>query len=125
MKELNARKANMSDMALKPEEFTTLMTRVDEGILSNLVGKDVLTFMIDTQESVDTIIKEKGLAQVSDDSTLETLVRELIDEHQNIADQIRNGKDSAIGFLVGQAMKKTRGKANPKRIGELIRKALT
>ncbi|MCK5260474.1 MAG: Asp-tRNA(Asn)/Glu-tRNA(Gln) amidotransferase GatCAB subunit B, partial [Candidatus Omnitrophica bacterium] len=74
--------------------------------------------------NVDTIIEEKGLAQVSDDGTLEKLVRELMDDHQDIAEQIRNGKESAVGFLIGQAMRKTQGKANPKKIGELIKKAL-
>ena len=124
MKELNARKAGLLEINLKPEDFAALISKVDEGTLSNLAGKDVLTFMIDTGHSVDTIIEEKGLAQVSDDSTLEKLVRELIDEHQDIAEQIRSGKESAIGFLIGQAMRKTQGKANPKKIGELIKKAL-
>ena len=124
MKELNARKAGLPEINLKPEDFAALISKVDEGTLSNLAGKDVLTFMIDTGHSVDTIIEEKGLAQVSDDSTLEKLVRELIDEHQDIAEQIRSGKESAIGFLIGQAMRKTQGKANPKKIGELIKKAL-
>ena len=99
--------------------------KVDGGTLSNLAGKDVLTFLIDTGKSIDTIIEEKGLAQVSDDSTLEKIVAELIEEHKDIADQIRAGKESAVGFLVGQAMRKTQGKANPKKIGELIKKALT
>ena len=100
------------------------MTKVDESILSNLAGKDVLTFLIDTGKSIDTIIEERGLVQVSDDSTLEKLVAEIIDEHKNIAEQIRGGKESAIGFLVGQAMQKTQGKANPKKIGEIIKKTL-
>ena len=124
MKELNARKAKLAEMNLTPKDFAALIIKVDEGTLSNLAGKDVLTFMIDTGSNIDTIIEKKGLAQVSDDSTLEKLVRELIDEHQDIAGQIRNGKESAIGFLIGQAMKKTQGKANPKKIGELIKKAL-
>jgi aspartyl-tRNA(Asn)/glutamyl-tRNA(Gln) amidotransferase subunit B len=124
MKELNARKTKLSDINLEPKDFAALISKVEEGVLSNLAGKDVLTFMIDTKQSVDTIIEEKGLAQVSDESTLEKLVQELIDEHQDIAEQIRGGKESAVGFLVGQAMRKTQGKANPKKIGELIKKAL-
>ncbi|MBN1869648.1 MAG: Asp-tRNA(Asn)/Glu-tRNA(Gln) amidotransferase subunit GatB [Candidatus Omnitrophica bacterium] len=125
MKELNTRKTRLADIGLRPEDFTVLMHKVNEGILSNLAAKDILRFMIDTQRSVDTIIEEKGLAQVSDDSTLEKLVQELIKEHHNIAEQIRNGKESAIGFLVGQAMRKSQGKANPKKIGGLIKKLLT
>lgn len=124
MKEVNARKVNIAEINLKPEDLTNLITKVDEAVLSNLAGKDVLTFVIDTGKSVDTIIEEKGLAQVSDDSTLEKLVQEIINEHKDIADQIRGGKESAVGFLVGQAMRKTQGKANPKKIGDIIKKAL-
>jgi aspartyl-tRNA(Asn)/glutamyl-tRNA(Gln) amidotransferase subunit B len=125
MQELNARKTRLADIRLAPQELVTLITKVDEGILSNLAGKDVLTFMIDTGGSVATIIEEKGLVQVSDDSTLEKVVKEIISEHQDIAEQIRGGKTSAVGFLVGQAMRKTQGKANPKKIGEIIKKALS
>jgi len=124
LKELNARNASLADIDLKPEELVHLMAKVDEGIVSNLAAKNVLHFVIDTGKSVDTIIKEKSLAQVSDDDTLEHLVHEVICEHDKIADQVRGGKESAIGFLVGQAMRKTQGKGNPKKIGEIIKKAL-
>ncbi len=125
MKELNTRKTNLAEITLNPKNLADLIKKVDEGTLSHLAGKDVLTFMIDTGDNVDTIIKEKGLAQVSDEGTLENLVEELIGEHKDIAEQIRSGKESAIGFLVGQAMRKTQGKANPKKIGEIIKKKLS
>ena len=124
LKELNTRKVTIVEIDLKPQDLANLMRKVDESVLSNLAGKDVLTFLIDTGKSIDTIIEEKGLAQVSDDSTLQKLVAEIIDEHKNIAEQIRGGKESAVGFLVGQAMQKTQGKANPKKIGEIIKKTL-
>ncbi len=125
MKELNTRKVKLADISVDPKGLADLIAKVDGGTLSNLAGKDVLTFMIDTDSSVDTIIEEKGLAQVSDDSTLEKLVEELINEHKDIAEQIRGGKESAVGFLVGQAMRKTQGKANPKKIGKIIKKKLS
>lgn len=124
MKELNARKIKMAEIHLKPEDLTALMQKVEEGVLSNLAGKDVLTFVIDTGKSVDTIIEEKGLTQVSDDGTLEQLVAEVIAQHEKVAAQIRAGKEGAVGFLVGQAMRKTQGKANPKKIGGIIKKQL-
>ena len=125
LKELNERKVAMADVRLNPKDLADLMRKVDEAVVSNLAGKNVLQFIIDTGKSVDTIIEEKGLAQVSDDGTLERLVQEVITENVKIADQVRGGKESAIGFLVGQAMRKTQGKANPKKIGEFIKKALT
>ena len=125
MKELNTRKASLAEINLDPKDLAILIKRIDEGILSNLAGKDVLTFMIDTGRSVDTIIEEKGLVQVSDSSTLENIVKDIIREHKDIAEQIRGGKNSAVGFLVGVAMRKTQGKANPKKIGDIIKKTLS
>jgi len=121
LKELKSRKASIAEINLKPASLTKLIERVEDGTISNLVGKDVLTLMIDSGKSAAGIIEEKGLAQVSDQGFLEEVVDELIKEHDNIVTQIKEGKDSAIGFLVGQAMKKTQGKANPKKISELIR----
>jgi len=124
LKELNNRKTTVKMIQLKPEDFTDLIKKVDDGILSNLVAKDVLGYIIDTGKSVQEIIKEKGLAQVSDEGALEKLVDEIVSENEKIVQQIKGGKESAIGFLVGQAMKKSQGKANPKKIGELIRRRL-
>jgi len=125
MKELNTRKTVITNIKLHPKDLTDIIQKVDEAIVSNLAGKDVLTFVIDTGKSVDTIIEEKGLAQVSDEGALERVVDEIITEHTTIVEQIHNGKESAIGFLVGQAMKKTQGTANPKKIGEIIKKKLS
>ncbi len=124
LKELNSRKATISDISLSARELANLIKKVEDGELSNLAAKDVLTFMIDTGKGADEIIKEKDLAQVSDDTALEKLVDEIIAENERAVLQIKQGKESAIGFLVGQGMKKTKGKANPKKIGEIIRKKL-
>jgi len=124
LQELNARKAAIKGIALKPEDLVALIKKIDDGLISNLAAKDVLKFVIETQKGVDEVIEEKGLAQVSDDSVLEKMAREVVVENEKVANQIREGKESAIGFLVGQAMKKTQGKANPKMMGELIRKVI-
>ena len=124
LKELNQRKSTIDKINLDAENLANLIKKVDEGTISNLVGKDILTFMIDSGKNVATIIEEKGLAQVSDDGTLQKIVDEIITEQTSIAQQIKDGKESAIGFLVGQAMRKTQGKANPKRIGEIIKQTL-
>jgi aspartyl-tRNA(Asn)/glutamyl-tRNA(Gln) amidotransferase subunit B len=124
LNEMNSRKATIQTVKLPARELTALIQKVDEDILSNLVAKDVLKFIIDTGKSVDTIIEEKGLAQVSDDGMLMTIVDQVISENPKIVAQIKEGKDAAAGFLVGQAMKKSQGKANPKKIGELIKRRL-
>ena len=122
MSELNTRKANIAEISLLPEELVNLITKVETGIISNLVAKDVLKWSLDSKKKIDVIIEERGLTQVSDDSTLEKVIEEILNENEKVVDQIKQGKESAMGFLVGQAMKKTQGKANPKKIGELIKR---
>ena len=122
LQELNNKKTSIKDVALKPENFAKLIKKVEDGDLNNLRGKEALHDMIETGKDIDTIITEKGLTQVSDDGTLETLIEDVIKENPNVVEQVKQGKDTAIGFLVGQAMKKTQGKANPKKIGEILRR---
>ena len=108
-------------MRLTSGYFVGLIKNVEEGVVSNLVGKEILTIMLDTGRTCMSIIEEKGLRQVSDDNALGAIIDTVLVENASIVEQIKGGKESAIGFLVGQAMKKTQGKANPKKIGELIK----
>jgi aspartyl-tRNA(Asn)/glutamyl-tRNA(Gln) amidotransferase subunit B len=124
LKELNTRRTTIRNLSLKPQDLADIISNVESGALSNLAGKDILTMVIDGNASVGRIIRDKGLAQVSDEEELEKIITALIEDHAAIADQIRSGKEAAIGFLVGQAMKKTQGKANPKIINELIKRRL-
>ncbi len=124
LNEMNSRKSDITSLKLSPTELTTLIKKVDDDILSNLVAKDVLKTIIDTGKSVEAVISEQGLAQVSDDTALMAIVDQVIAENPKIVAQIQEGKEQAAGFLVGQAMKKSQGKANPKKIGELIKRRL-
>lgn len=124
LQEINNRKTVLDKLAIKPQDLVTLIKKVEDAILSNLAAKDVLKLVIETGKNVEQIIQEKGLAQVSDEGTLNEIVDSLIKEHEKIVQQIKEGKESAIGFLVGQAMKKTQGKGNPKKIGEIIKRRL-
>jgi aspartyl-tRNA(Asn)/glutamyl-tRNA(Gln) amidotransferase subunit B len=123
--ELNTRKIDISQAKVSAEGLTELIKKVEDGILSNLVGKDVLKMMLDTGKTCDAIIQEKGLTQVSDDDTLNKIIDEVLKENSKIVEQIKSGKESAAGFLVGQCMKKTQGKANPKKINELIKERIS
>jgi len=122
--ELNSRKSDINTIELKLEDFVKLIALVESGSVSNLVGKDVLKFMLDSGKGPEAIIAEQGLAQVSDTGALEKIVDEILNEHAQIANQVKEGKESAIGFLVGQSMRKTHGKANPKLLGEIIKRRL-
>ena len=123
--ELNNRKLSISELKLAPKDLVSLIAKVEENVISNLVGKEVLTFMLDEGKSADEIIKEKGLAQVSDDSSLLIIIDEVIAQNPTVVEQIKSGKPNAAGFLVGQAMKKSGGKANPKKLNELITRRIT
>lgn len=124
LQELKQRKQSINDISITPDKLTSLLNFVDQDVLSNLSAKETLTFMIDTGKSAEDIIEEKGFAQVSDDSELIKIVDSIIQENDAVIQQIKEGKDSAIGFLVGQGMKKSQGKANPKKIGELIKRRI-
>lgn len=124
LKELNDRKVAIGEISLTPAGLVGLIKKVEEGALSNLAGKDVLTHVINDKKSVDEVISEKGLAQVSDEGALEKVVDEVIQENEKVVAQVKEGKESAVGFLVGQAMKKSKGKANPKKIGEILRRRI-
>jgi len=80
--------------------------------------------MLDTGKRPEEIIRDKGLAQVSDDDTLIKVIDEIISANADVISQIKEGKESAMGFLIGQAMRKTQGKANPKKVGELMKRRI-
>ncbi len=125
LKEVNERKTSVNELQLTPKTLAVLIQKVEEGVISNLVGKDVLTQMLNTGNTADAIIAEKGLAQVSDDSALFAIIDEIIAANPTVVEQIKSGKPSAAGFLVGAAMKKSGGKANPKKLNELITRRIT
>jgi aspartyl-tRNA(Asn)/glutamyl-tRNA(Gln) amidotransferase subunit B len=122
--ELNARKLSICELKLRPKSLIELIEQVDKAVISNLKAKEILTLMLDTGKSSVEIIKEKGLAQVSDESELEKFAKEVIFENKNVAQDYKNGKENAIMFLVGQVMKKSKGRANPKIVMEILKERL-
>lgn len=124
LKEMNERKSTIQDLKITPASLVELIKAVEEGVVSNLVGKEVFSAMLDSGKTASQIIQEKGLAQVSDDSALMAIVDEIINQNPTVVEQIKQGKPSATGFLVGQAMKKSGGKGNPKKLNELITKRI-
>ena len=125
LKELNERKVGINEFKLTPVNLVELIKAVEEGVVSNLAGKEVLNIMISEGKTSAQIIAEKGLAQVSDDSALLAIVDEIIIQNPTVVEQIKQGKPSAAGFLVGQAMKKSGGKANPKKLNELFTRRIS
>ncbi|MDE2027974.1 MAG: Asp-tRNA(Asn)/Glu-tRNA(Gln) amidotransferase subunit GatB, partial [Candidatus Omnitrophica bacterium] len=118
--ELKNRKIPIHGLKLTPKALVELIAKVEDGVVSNLVGKEVLGLMLDQGKGAEEIIQAKGMAQVSDDSALFAIIDEVIAQNAAVVDQIKSGKPNAAGFLVGQAMKKSGGRANPKKLNELI-----
>jgi aspartyl-tRNA(Asn)/glutamyl-tRNA(Gln) amidotransferase subunit B len=121
---LNANQIELKDVKVTPQGLGELIKLIDKGTISIKIAKTVFKEMIETGKSPDKIVEEKGLVQISDEGELKRIVDEVIAANpQSVAD-FKAGKDKAIGFLVGQLMKATKGKANPGVVNELLRDAL-
>jgi aspartyl-tRNA(Asn)/glutamyl-tRNA(Gln) amidotransferase subunit B len=124
MMHMNERKATLAELGITPARLSSVMIMAKKGVLSNLSAKEVLRECIDTKEEPETIVKKKGLEQVSDTSELEAIIDKVVEGNKRSVDDFMSGKDQALGFLVGQTMKLSGGKANPKIVNELLRKRL-
>jgi aspartyl-tRNA(Asn)/glutamyl-tRNA(Gln) amidotransferase subunit B len=125
MMHLKDRPGGIEELRLKPENLAKIIAMAKKGTISGLAAKDVLRENIDTGKDPEKIVKEKGLEQVSDEGELESIVTKVIEENEKSANDFKGGKENALGFLVGQVMRQSKGKANPKLAGEMLRKKLT
>ena len=117
---LNEKEEEMDNIPFTAEELAELVELIDNGTISSKIGKKVLEELFENPKSPKKIIEEKGWIQISDENTIKKVVKEILDNNpQSIAD-FKAGKDKALGFLVGQAMKETKGKANPKMLNEMF-----
>jgi aspartyl-tRNA(Asn)/glutamyl-tRNA(Gln) amidotransferase subunit B len=107
-----------------PVRFARLLQLVEKGAISASVAKDVFEKMFASGRSADEIVQADGLTQIDDESQIAGPVADVLAKNADAAAQYRAGKTSALGFLVGQVMKATGGKANPRRVNELLKKAL-
>ena len=110
----------IKDFPVSSAELGKLIKLVENNTVSNKQAREVFAKMIETNKSADEIVKELGLSQVSDESALEAIINEVIDANPQSVVDFKAGKDRALGFIVGQVMKKTQGKANPALASKLI-----
>ncbi|MEW6202647.1 MAG: Asp-tRNA(Asn)/Glu-tRNA(Gln) amidotransferase subunit GatB [bacterium] len=122
---LNESGKTIEECKITPVQFAQLLHLIKKGAISGRIGKDVFKEMFATGNSPDDIIAAKGLMQVSDAAQLEAVVEKVIQNHPGPAADYRAGKNKALGFLVGQVMKETGGKANPQMVNEIIRRKLS
>lgn len=124
MMHINERLTDIAGLGLSAESLAAVINMVNSGKISGLVAKDVLKEALDIGMAPEEIVKAKGLEQVSDEGALGDVVDKVIIANPRSVNDFKGGKDAALGFLVGQAMKETKGKANPKLLGEMFRKKL-
>ena len=102
------------------KQLAELVILIDKGIISSSIGKKVLEELFENPRSPEEIIKEKGWIQISDEGAIKEVVLKILELNpQSVAD-FKAGKDRALGFLVGQAMKETKGKANPQMLNKMF-----
>ena len=124
---LNAKALRIKDIKLKvnPQALAGLFREIDSGRISGKMAKDIILEMLETGKDASKIIEEKGLAQISDGASLDKVADEVIAENKKTAEDFLKGKENALMFLVGQVMKKTKGRANPAVINEILRRKLS
>ncbi len=120
----NSRNLRLCELKVPPQSLAELIGFVDKQEISNLSAKTVLEEMVDTAKAPALIIREKNLIQISDVKSLEAQIEEVVKNNPKSVEDYKSGKNSAIMFLVGQAMKKTQGKANPKVVREMLERRL-
>lgn len=121
---MNASSMEISDVRITPVQLARMLQLLENGTISGKIAKTVFEDMFASGKDPDTIVKEKGLVQISDEGALEAVVEEVIAANPKSVEDYRGGKDKAIGFLVGQVMKATKGKANPGLVNKLLKEKL-
>ena len=117
---LNEKELEPSDIPFTAEQLAKLVELIEKGTISSAIGKKVVTELFENPKDPEKIIKEKGWIQISDEGAIKEVVEKVIAANpQSVAD-FKAGKDKAIGFLVGQAMKETKGKANPQMLNKMF-----
>ncbi|WP_026962314.1 Asp-tRNA(Asn)/Glu-tRNA(Gln) amidotransferase subunit GatB [Alicyclobacillus herbarius] len=117
---LNAQGLSVAESPVRPEQLAGLIAQVDKGTISIKQARDVFKLMCETRKDAEVIIKEQGMEQISDESQLIPIIEEVIANNPKSVEDYRAGKQKALGALVGQTMKATKGKANPALVNKLI-----
>jgi len=118
-------KQEIQECKVPPAGLAEMIQLIESGTISGKIGKDVLVEMFASGKGPKAIVEEKGLVQITDEGALVAIVRKVLADNPQQVEQFKAGKDRVIGFLVGQVMKASRGKANPEKVNEILRKELS
>ena len=112
------------DIRFSPVNLASLIELVDDGTINSSVAKDVFEVIFDQDIDPKQYVEEKGLKSMNDESALRATIEQIIADNPQSVDDYHNGKEKAIGFLVGQTMKATKGKANPGLVNKFLKELL-
>ena len=123
-RELNSTGTDISASPITPERLVNLLQMVDKGTISLKVAREIFPELYCSGKTPEQVVQEKGLMQVSDEEALAKLIDEVLSKHPVQVAQFKDGKQQVLGYLVGQVMKASGGKANPGKVNELLKKTL-
>ncbi|MRG87414.1 Asp-tRNA(Asn)/Glu-tRNA(Gln) amidotransferase subunit GatB [Salinibacillus xinjiangensis] len=117
---LNKHYKELHEIELTPESLAKMIQLIEDGTISSKIAKKVFSELVEKGGDPEKIVKEKGLVQISDEGQLTEIITGILDQNQQSIEDYKNGKDRALGFLVGQVMKATKGQANPKMVNKIL-----
>lgn len=121
LREVKDRKLDIYHLKIKPKQLAALVEIIEKGTISSTIAKEVFSEMIQTGKDPKTVVEEKKLAQISDEGLIEEVIIKIISSNPDAIEDYKKGKKNALTFLVGQVMKETKGKANPKIVNDLLK----
>ncbi len=121
---VNEKKINISEFPVTPVNLGKLINLITSGTISGKIAKEIFPVMLEANQDPEKIVKEKNLVQISDSTEIESIVKKIIETNQEQVKEYQAGKEKVFGYFVGQVMKETKGKANPKLVNEILKKFL-
>jgi aspartyl-tRNA(Asn)/glutamyl-tRNA(Gln) amidotransferase subunit B len=125
MKILNERKISIADFSLAPEYLGEMINLINDGTISSKIAKEIFPILLESNKKPSEVIKEKNLVQLSDESEIQKIIEAVIANNKEQFEELAAGKEKIFGFFVGQVIKETKGKANPKLVNDLLRKRIS
>jgi aspartyl-tRNA(Asn)/glutamyl-tRNA(Gln) amidotransferase subunit B len=121
---LKAENKTIEQSPVSPERLAELLRLIDSGVISGKIAKTVFDEMVSSGKTPETVVREKGLVQLTDTDAISEIIHQVLREHEKEVSDYRGGKTKLFGFFVGQVMKATKGKANPKIVNEILKTML-
>ena len=122
---INDKKIEISEFPVTPLNLGKLINLIKDGTISGKIAKEIFPIMLENNSDPEQIVKEKNLVQISDSSEIEAIIKKIVDANLNQVAEYHSGKEKVFGFFVGQVMKESKGKANPKLVNDILKKMLS